>query len=410
MKQRSRILITVVLALLWLSGLHIVWGSDADSKVIGVAEAVKDLPDSLKTPNRYALVIGAGQYEDERVPALPAGHNDARELYKVLVDPQVGMFPAKNVTLLVDKDVTRIKVVDALDSLARRAGKEDLVVVFFSGHGAVDDVGRSYWVMYNTRIDSLRASAFSETEISELLSSIRTTRLVTVIDACYSASTAEVSGSKSLADLQKIYPQFKGDGRVAITASKGDQLSVIIKEKDEPGYGHSAFTWHVIEGMKGDSDSDEDGVVTVDELWGYVKDRTERTARRQGGNQQPQLKGQIGSKFLLAVDGKKLVDNSQETRRRLEALRRLFIDGKLTPEQYRQAEALLKARAESFSEMERQIRQVYVDLASGRFNARYLKAALDVIETPEQREARLEREAMEKAEREHMVAQPSSGA
>ena len=212
-----------------------------------------------------------------------------------------------------------------MDSLGRKAGKEDLVIVFFSGHGAVDDRGRPYWVMQNTKIDDLRASALSEIEITDLLGEIKTTRLVTLIDACYSASTAEIGRSKSLVDLQKIYPEFKGEGRVAITGSKGDQLSVVITDKNHPGYGYSAFTWHVISGLKGEGDTDKDGVVTVNELWSYVKDRTETTARQQGGNQQPQLKGQIGSKFLLTVDSERLIANSQQTRESLEALKRLFI-------------------------------------------------------------------------------------
>jgi hypothetical protein len=111
-------------------------------KAIGIAEAVNELPDSIKTPSRYALVIGTGQYEDKRIPALPAGLNDAKRLYDILIDPSVGMFQPKNVTLLLDKDVIRSRVVSALDSLGRKAGKEDLVIVFFSGHGAANPRGK----------------------------------------------------------------------------------------------------------------------------------------------------------------------------------------------------------------------------------------------------------------------------
>lgn len=379
MKQTMIILVAGLLLLGWSAEDCAAQTPSPGSKAIGVAEAVRELPASIKTPNRYALVIGTGQYEDERIPALPASLNDARRLYEVLIDPAIGMFPPENVTLLVDEAVTRLKVVSALDSLGRRAGKEDLVIVFFSGHGAVDDRGRPYWVMQNTQIDSLRASALSETEITELLDEIRTTRLVTLIDACYSASTAEIGRSKSLVDIQKIYPKFKGEGRVIITGSKGDQLSVVISDKNHPGYGYSAFTWHVIEGMKGGGDADRDGVVTLDELWDYVKDRTETTARQQGGNQQPQLQGNKGSKFLLTVDGERLVTNSQQFRRLIGNLKQLFLGNKLTPEQYRDAEALLTSKAESLDQMQRERRQVYTDLASGKLDPRYLQAALNDI-------------------------------
>ena len=133
MKQTLIIIILTVLSVWCSLDVHAAISTDADAKAIGVAEAVRELPDSLRTPNRYALVIGAAQYEDKRIPELPAASNDARQLYRILVDPAIGMFPAKNIKLLLDEDVTRINVVDALDSLARRVSKEDLVIVKING-------------------------------------------------------------------------------------------------------------------------------------------------------------------------------------------------------------------------------------------------------------------------------------
>jgi len=368
-------------------------------KAIGIVDAVQNLPDALKTPNRYALVIGVGTYTDTRIPKLPACTRDAQDLRKLLVDPEVGMFSPEHVTVLVDQEVTRINVVDALDQLSRKAGTEDLVLIFFSGHGAVDEQGRSYWVMNNTRIDRLRATAFSETEITDLLAQIKTQRLVTLIDACYSAATAHLGRSKSLVDLQKIYPRFQGQGRVAITASQGDQLSVVISDRNNPGYGHSAFTWQVLDAMRGRGDSDQDGVVTVSELWDYVKDRTETTARQQGGNQQPQLKGQIGSKFLLTVDSERLIHSSQEAQAYMTRLNSLFLEGKINALTYEEAKRLLGTDDGKLDFMQQKRKQVYADLAKGTLVPQYLQAALDAIETPEQRAARLQREAQERAKR-----------
>ena len=371
MKQITGLLITLALC------SHVIAGD----KAIGIEEAVRLLPGDLRTPNRYGLVVGVGQYDDSRIPKIPACTNDARQLYNVLTDPAVGMFPSRNVTLLLDENVTRNKVVDALDKLGRKANKDDLVVVFFSGHGAVDEQGRSYWVMQDSRIDSLRATALAETEITELLGGIKTTRLVTLIDACYSASTAKISKSKSLLDLKRIYPKFTGDGRVAITASKGDQLSMVISDKNHPGKGFSAFTWHLIRAMKGLGDMDKDGVVTVNELWSYVKDRTEITARQQGGNQQPQLKGQIGSKFLLTVDSKRLVANASQTRRFLETLKKLFMEDSIDSDIYKEGKKLLASSNESLNDTQQQRRQIYADLVSGELKPKYLQLALNAIQT-----------------------------
>lgn len=350
--------------------------------VSAVIEAVESLSSDLRVPARYALIIGASEFEDDRIPDLPACNNDALGLYNVLTDPTIGMFPKDQVKLLVDDQVSRRAVIDALDELGRQAGPDDLVLVFFSGHGAVDSRGRSYWVMQNTQVDKLRATALPENEITDLLADIRTTRLVTMIDACFSASTASLGDNKSIIDLKKIFPEFDGKGRIAMTASAGDQLSVVIPE-GKPGYGYSAFAYHLIEGLKGHADGaggqSKEGVITVDELWSYVKDRTETTARKAGGNQRPQLKGAFGSRFMLTIDSQRLVATSQTVKQQIIALKALLLDDKITGEHYEQAKDLLETPIEQLDEQGQKLRKVYVDMVEGRLAAEYLGIALNAI-------------------------------
>lgn len=362
-----------------------------DSKGIGVDGAIEQLDPAIRPPNRFALVIGVADYQDNRIPDLPACERDARDLSGILTDTAIGLFPKANVTTLLNDAVTRTSVVAAMDELARKAGPDDLVVVFFSGHGATDEKGRAYWVMSDTKVDRLRATAMPELEITELLGEIRTKRLVTIIDACYSASTANVSSTKSLLDLSRLYPDFRGDGRVGMTASKGDQLSMVITDKQDPGFGHSAFTYHVIEGLRGNADArgNGDGVIELDELWSYVKDRTIETARRQGGNQEPQLKGQVGSRFMLAIDGERLKalaearhNASSRSDAQLEALRTMFVDEKISAAQFEEARGLLRSPIASLAEGDRRRREVYADLAEGRIGPKHLSALLGNVARP----------------------------
>lgn len=380
-----------------------------DDKAIGIEEVVSALPPDIKTPNRYALLIGASDYADDRIPDLPACANDAREFYKVLTDPSVGMFPAQNVTLITDSEVTRVHVVDALDDLSRRASKDDLVLIFFSGHGATDSRDQSYWVMHDT-FGNLRSTGLPQNEINDLLDSIKTDRLVTLIDACYSAATAQVGGTKSLVDVKKIYSNFAGEGRVVIAASTGEQLSVVIGH-GKPGHGYSAFAWHVIEAFKGQADKesgDGDGVMTVTELWAYVKDRTERTARLEGGNQQPQIQGQFGSNFMLSVNADQLRRSLRETTEtkalratRLVTIERMYLEEEtLTRDQTQLANRLLNADPETLDGYDAKRLEYVIQAADGALTAEQLRRALELIETPQQRKARLAREAVEAKERE----------
>ncbi len=353
--------------------------------VVGAESALQAIDPALRPPRRFALVIGVGAYDDARIVDLPACERDATELAAVLRDPAVGLFPADAVTVLTDQAVTRTSVVEALDGLARRAGPDDLVIVFFSGHGATDEKGRAYWIMRDTRIDQLRSTALAELEISELLAEIRTRRLVTIIDACYSAATAEVRATKSVPDLAAIHPAFRGEGRVGLTGSKGNQLSIVITDRNDPGFGHSAFTYHVIEGLRGHADArgNGDGIIELDELWSFVKDRTVETARRQGGHQEPQLKGQMGSRFLLAIDAERLralAEVRDHADRRiadsLEALKRLFVEDQLSAAAFEEARLLLRRDHASLDERERARRDAFVALAHGRMERSQFERSL----------------------------------
>ena len=47
-------------------------------------QVVQELPESVRPPKRFALVIGAGEFKDSRIPALPACSRDARALAATL--------------------------------------------------------------------------------------------------------------------------------------------------------------------------------------------------------------------------------------------------------------------------------------------------------------------------------------
>ena len=88
--------------------------------------------------NRYALVVGVGQFLHGIQP-LEFAARDAMNFYQFLTDPRRGQFPPGNVTFLTDGNATRSNVGTALERLQRVAGEDDLVVVYMSSHGSPPD-------------------------------------------------------------------------------------------------------------------------------------------------------------------------------------------------------------------------------------------------------------------------------
>jgi uncharacterized caspase-like protein len=84
-----------------------------------------------------------------------------------------------------------------------------------------------------------------------------------------------------------------GKGKIIITASSANEVSV---EKDE--LGHGVFTYYMIEGLRGKADSDQDGLITVDEAYRYVSDKVTWAT---GQEQHPVKKGAVEGQLVLGV-------------------------------------------------------------------------------------------------------------
>jgi uncharacterized caspase-like protein len=84
-----------------------------------------------------------------------------------------------------------------------------------------------------------------------------------------------------------------GKGTVIITASGANEVSM---ESDE--FKHGIFTYFLLEGLKGKADVDDDGLITVDELYRYVSDHVARASSQE---QHPVKKGSVEGRFVVGV-------------------------------------------------------------------------------------------------------------
>lgn len=357
-------------------------------KAIGVRKALNKLPsDIAQVPDRHAIIIGAGEFASNKntdrkdIPALPQCDTDAEILYGVLTDPGKGMFEKENVVLLTGSDATKDRIVEELDELSNRIDKEDLVVVYFSGHGATDSKGRAFWVTYDTEIERLFATGLRQLIITDLLNELVASRVVTIIDACYAASTANLTSSSKapLINVKELYNDFSGKGRVIIAAADGSEQSLVINDADHPGNGQSVFSWHLSEGLSGAADANEDGVITVDEVWDHVKDRTSVTARKLRGKQTPTIKSDMVGRFLFSVNSEVLVGNYEKRVSRERQLRTFALDEQLTVEQYREASSLLGKDPSGLNRESKERREVYLQAADGELDVSRLTRALALV-------------------------------
>jgi hypothetical protein len=326
--------------------------------VVGIVAAMGF---SEEPPQRHAVLIGVNDYADPAIEDLDWAEADAKALYNVLTDEKIGKFPKKNVQLLLGEQATAGNIKAALWKL-RGVDKNDLVVIFYSGHGAkVGD--EAFWITQDAQNKAVPATALSNNEIRKYLGHIPSQRLVTFLDCCFAASTVK----KSLLDPTDLFGDFTGKGRVTIAGSADDQQALETSERKA-----GVFTYYLVGGLKGLADANEDGAVTFEEIWAYLGDNVRKESVKRGGLHEPVIITESGvtPQFLLTFNPSAEAANNKALR----ALRALFDASKITGAQFDLGRQVLTSPA--LGPLSTARRKIFTDLAAGRLAPGYLALAL----------------------------------
>jgi hypothetical protein len=263
---------------------------------------------------QWAVVIGVGGYESSAVPRLRYAVADADAVYQTLI---TAGFKKENILLLTDKTErkpTLRNIKWALGTfLARSAHKDDLVMIYFAGHGAseVDQRGverdglSKYLVPVDADPDDLYSTALPMDEMQNVLARIEAERVTVFLDACYSGAAGGrtfASAKTRTVNVDDIFLDrlTRSKGRAIVTASRPSELSIELAE-----LGHGIFTYYLVRGLQGYADNNRDGIVSLQELYEYLAQEVSRKSRQVGGNQHPMLKGELEGVLPLTRAGKR---------------------------------------------------------------------------------------------------------
>jgi caspase domain-containing protein len=234
---------------------------------------------------RVALLIATYQYQDEGLRQLTAPAHDAEALAAVLRDPDVAGF---DVTTLINEPHHRVG--EAVGEFYRDRRRDDLTLLYFSGHGLKDEDGRLYLAMANTKRDSLLFTSLAAEQIDYAMSGCMSRQKVLILDCCYSGAFPAGRIAKS-DDTVHALERFQGKGRTVLTASDATQYSF----EGNTLHGRatqSVFTRYLVAGLQdGSADLDGDGDITIDELYSYVHDRVVAEMPQQRPKKQDNVEG-----------------------------------------------------------------------------------------------------------------------
>ncbi len=276
------------------------------AKVISVERIIDSIgkSDFRKIREKWAVVIGISTYQFSKkgIPPIEYANNDAKAFMDFLRSPQGGGFKPASTLLLIDDQATTRNIRSGLYTFLKQAGKDDLVFIYFAGHGA-PELGRPdnlYLITYDTDPEELAATAFPMWDMETALKRyIVAERVVIIADACHSGGIGGKAGLRNvgsgnlintyLANLNRTKP-----GRAIITASEANELS---RESKKWG-GHGVFTYFLLRGLKGEADVDRNGIITIAEVFKYVYNKVRRATNSQ---QHPNIQGKFDRNLPLGV-------------------------------------------------------------------------------------------------------------
>lgn len=202
------------------------------------------------------VLIGTSQYSDKRLPPLQEVSATVEALRATLTDPEYGILPAENCTVLANEGDLR-RVGGALRTAAREA--EDLLFIYFAGHGLLSGARHDLYL-------ALPDSDFAEPEFDSLeydklraavLGSPARTKVI-VLDCCFAGRAV----SRAMAAPEaEIAQQTEVGGTYVLTAAPRDKVALIL-----PGEQHTAFTGRLLR-LLSDGLPEASELLTIDDLY-----------------------------------------------------------------------------------------------------------------------------------------------
>lgn len=256
---------------------------------------------------RKALIVANDDYEHEGLRRLLSPAADAQALAGVLGDPQIGDF---DVHVVRNEPAHAIQA--QIEDLFSESRADDVLLLHFSCHGLKSESGELFFAARNTRPNRLGSTAVSADFVQRCMKASRSRCIVLFLDCCYGGAfsqgvTVRASGEVNVLDSFHSEKLGGGRGRAVITASNSMEYAF---EGDHLADDHrqpSVFTTALVEGLAtGEADRDEDGWVSLNELYDYVFDKV----REQNPHQTPSRDVEMQGELYLA----------QSRRRRIQVL------------------------------------------------------------------------------------------
>ncbi len=273
----------------------------------------------------YVLSVGVSHFRHKELDLDNAVH-DATAVASLFQGADAPVYDRAVVTTLLDDQATGEKITQALAGIARQAGPDDLVVLFFAGHGqqvdgkyfyAPVDFGMHDPALFRRAISGgegeapldelFRREGFGQAQMLPAIQAIQASRVALILDTCFSASIA-TQDAVMRRDTNATVTNALGhaSGRFVLSSATALALDSAGSAASLPSdpEGHGLFTSFLLRALRGEADTDRTGRIDVYKLTMFTIRAVEKATASLRETQQPSyfLNGQFFNLRAVAVN------------------------------------------------------------------------------------------------------------
>jgi len=268
------------------------------------SEKVIRITKKAKLGNIYAVVVGISNFANSEYN-LDYAASDAAKFYDFLRSKAGGQLPDNQIKLLSNFSATRANVIGSLNNLLGRSTREDTVEIYLATHGYIDFNGDFYYICYDTDIENVMATGFSDRELTDVLKKINAGKVIIYLDACHSGVSGLGERYATRRDIGVYCDVNERINGLAGALSKISQTGVVtFSASSTEGYSlenqkwdGGVFTHCLINGLKGAANKNGDEWVDINEIDNYLR---KKIMVLTGGKQKPKMNNRLSGETPLS--------------------------------------------------------------------------------------------------------------
>ncbi|MGH7250888.1 MAG: caspase family protein [Nitrospiraceae bacterium] len=244
---------------------------------------VDQVPERVRGYERrktVGIAIGVGAFRDPEVPTVRFASHDAEVMARYL--RAVGGLPAWRVKVVTDDHALKDDLVEVLENwLPQHVEPGGDVLVFFSGRAIVDPATGAVSLFPHEGTPASPVRLFSLRRLQAALTRLPLQHAILLLDVTLSVPP-DSARHKGQSPVWDAAASTTGAPRLVQIIGTSEAQDAHRYERGR----HGLFTFHLLKGLGGEADVDGDGLVSLGELFDFVRTQVPKAARAEYGHEQ----------------------------------------------------------------------------------------------------------------------------